>query len=188
MMKLILQLIIIGGALTFLVFGVNLAWSDDDDDDDDSHRRGKGVANVQLPLYTEDCGECHMEYPPGLLPSESWSRVLAGLSDHFGDNAEIDSSSMGQIEKFLQKNSADNSEYIRSKKMMRGISATSNTPLRITTLPYFVRKHDEISASMVKGNDKVRSFANCDACHSKAKQGLFSERNISIPGYASWDD
>ena len=185
-MKLMMQMLVIGGALLFLVFGVNMAWSDDDDDDG-SHRRGKGTANAQSPLYTAECGECHMAYPAGLLPSASWSRIMSGLEDHFGDNAEIDKASMTEIGTFLSQNSANTSDYRRSKKMMRGLGK-NDAPLRISKLPYFVRKHDELKTSMVTGNDKVKSYANCDACHGKAKQGLFSERDINIPGYGQWDD
>jgi hypothetical protein len=34
----------------------------------------------------------------------------------------------------------------------------------------------------------VKSFANCNACHTRAAEGSFRERDIRIPGAGKWDD
>ena len=65
---------------------------------------------------------------------------------------------------------------------------SKQVPVRITETPYFMRKHDEIPAKMVTANKQVNSFSNCNACHSKADQGLFDEHGVRIPGYGRWDD
>jgi hypothetical protein len=70
---------------------------------------------------------------------------------------------------------------------MRSLSA-SDTPLRITELPYFRHEHDEIPKRLVKDNPEVGGFSQCDSCHQDAKQGYFSENRVTIPGYGRWDD
>jgi len=184
-MKILLQLSVIGVTLTLLVFGLTTAWSDEEHQYD---RRSVGVAKLQSPLYTEECGSCHMAYPPGLLPSTSWATIMTGLSDHFGDNAELDQETSNKISKFLLQNSAEHSAYRRSRSMLRGLGKLSQAPLRISKLPYFVKEHDELNTSMVQANNKGGSFSNCNACHRRAEQGLFSENEINIPGFGKWDD
>ena len=63
-----------------------------------------------------------------------------------------------------------------------------DAPLRITELPYFVRKHDEIPERMVSGNEDVGSFSNCNACNQRAESGDFDEDSVRFPGYGRWDD
>lgn len=153
--------------------------------EDQSHN--DGVANISHPLYKEECGSCHMAYPPGLLSSASWTAMMTGLDDHFGDNAELDAQTHKTISEFLTGSSADNSDYRRSRKFMQGVDASS-PPLRISETAYFKRKHDEIPEKMVSGNSKVGSFSQCNSCHQGAKQGIFDDDDIKIPGYGRWDD
>jgi len=154
-------------------------------------RQGEGhesdVANASHPLYTEECGSCHMAYPPGLLSSVSWTAVMNGLDDHFGDNAELDAQTHKAISEFLTASSADNSHYSRSRKFMRGIDANS-PPLRISETPYFKRKHDEVPAKVFIGNSKLSSFSQCNSCHQGAQKGIFDDDDVRIPGYGRWDD
>ena len=158
-----------------------VAWSDDDDD---YGHRTTGVAVVDNPLYKTECGSCHMAYPPGLLPARSWQALMNRLEDHFGDNAELDTKTRDAIRDYLTDNSADKSDYRRSRRF----AAETGTPLRITETSYFKHEHDEVPPRMVQDNKEVRSFSNCNACHRKAEQGSFSERDIVIPGFGRWDD
>ena len=159
---------------------IPIAWSDDDD----HGRHSTGVAPVNNPLYKTECGACHMAYQPGLLPARSWQKLMNGLDAHFGDNAELDSQTHQAITDYLIANSADKSDYRRSRRF----AAAQGTPLRISETSYFQHEHDEIPARLVTGNKEVRSFSNCNACHRKAEQGSFRERDILIPGYGQWDD
>ncbi len=145
------------------------------------------VAPVTDPSYRNECGSCHMAYPPGLLPGRSWNRLMDGLADHFGDNAELDAATAAKVRAYLTANAADKSNYRRSLAMMRSLPAAA-TPLRISETPYFQRKHDEVPARLVSGNPKVRSFANCQACHVSAPKGIFNEHDVKIPGHGRWDD
>lgn len=150
-------------------------------------QRSIGVASVSSPVYTQECGSCHMAYPPGLLPARSWEKMMSGLEDHFGDNAELEAQVHKTITEYLVGNSADNSSYRRSRKIDRSING-NDAPLRITDTPYFRHEHDEIPARMVKDNQEVRSFSNCNACHSKAAEGWFDEDGVRIPGVGRWED
>ena len=181
-------------ALLLLLFGLQIAFGDDDDHEDgyekkfgNSFKRSPDVAAVNNETYIEECGSCHMAYPPGLLPGRSWNKLMNGLEDHFGDNSELDTNVQTEITQYLVNNSADNSDYRRSRKIMRTLSF-NETPLRITKVPYIRREHNEIPATMIKNNKKVGSLSNCTACHQNADKGSFSERDISIPGFAKWDD
>ena len=176
----ITSVIIISGVLTIpVVFS--------DDDRHEYRQRSVGVAAVTSPIYKEECSSCHMAYPAGLLPARSWEKIMAGLESHFGDNAELEPDTFKTISNYLVTNSADDSVYRRSRKIMRSLS-DSDTPIRISETPYIINKHDEIPNKLIKYNKKVNSLSNCSACHSKAEQGLFSEDGVNIPGYGRWDD
>ena len=134
-----------------------------------------------FPQYVEECGSCHVAYPPQLLPAPSWVMIMNGLDDHFGENAEVDDATRMALQQYL----AETSGIMNYRKMFRNIG--NRIPLRITELPYFIRKHDEIPARYVEGNDKVGSFSQCNACHKGAERGNFDEDSVSIPGVGRWD-
>jgi len=184
-------LLISSAVLVLLGLGFQVAQSDDDDGEYEGKgrlfQRTPGVAAVQNKTYVAECASCHMAYPPGLLPARSWQKLMGELSNHFGDNAELDPATTAELTRYLVDNSADTSNYRRSKKIMRSLDSNS-TPLRITELPYIQHKHDEIPQRLIKANKQVGSLSNCIACHRGAEQGSFSERDIRIPGYGRWDD
>lgn len=131
-------------------------------------------------LYKVECGSCHMAYPPAFLPATSWQKLLNGLSDHFGENAELDKVTLTQLKNFLEKESQNG-----SRKMQRNIGDES--PIRITQLPYFKAKHHELPANVLKLSPKLTSMSQCNVCHSGAERGDFNEDNVSIPGLGTWD-
>ncbi|MCP4491996.1 MAG: hypothetical protein GY820_32530 [Gammaproteobacteria bacterium] len=136
----------------------------------------------QNQVYLEECGSCHMAYPPQLLPSKSWYQMLQGLEDHFGENAEVDVETRKAIESYLQHVSGSSSY----KKMLRNLG--NRSPLRITELPYFKHEHDEIPSRFIVDNAKLSSLSQCNACHQEAERGQFDEDNVIIPGVGRWDD
>ncbi len=145
-----------------------------------------GVEPVKNERYAEECGSCHFAYQPGLLPERSWRKIMAGLEDHFGENAELEESDRLKLEAYLASNAGDHSNYKRAKKLMRSIRS-GDTPLRITKIPYLVKEHREVPTGAVK-HEKIGSMSNCDACHRTAAKGRYGERGIDIPGYGKWDD
>lgn len=152
-----------------------------------SLERKKEVAPVTSTDYQEGCGECHFLYQPGLLPEQSWRKLLdaRALEDHFGENAELSEQNRVAILDFLVANSADKSHYKRSKKIMASLSA-GEAPLRIIEVPYIKRKHDEIPDDLIKGNDKVKSLSYCDKCHQQADKNNFDDDTVNIPGHGNW--
>ncbi len=60
-------------------------------------------------------------------------------------------------------------------------------PPRLTTTPWFKRKHHEVPAKDWQ-DDKVRSPANCAACHTRAAAGSYREREIVMPNGRRWEE
>jgi cytochrome c5 len=133
---------------------------------------------LQIPPVTDavvkkECGACHMVYPPGLLPARSWSAMMKGLGDHFGDNAELDAALAKQIEDYLVANAADKNRS--TSRMLRNVSAGA-APQRISELPWFVREHEnEILSPAALAKKKAKFKGDCKACHERAEQGFFEE-------------
>jgi hypothetical protein len=175
---------------TFSFVMLPVVWGDDDfhwGEMEEYKHRTNDVSAVTSTVYKEECGSCHMAYPPGLLPARSWDKIMLELENHFGDNAELDAETSQLITKLLLTNSADRSDYRRSKKFNRSINF-NDIPVRISETPYFKHEHDEIPTRFVTANPEVNSFSQCDACHAKAERGSFNEHDVHIPGYGRWDD
>jgi hypothetical protein len=143
-------------------------------------------AQVTDKSYLEECGACHFAYQPEFLPARSWQKMMGGLEDHFGENAELDTELQTALTQFLTANASDQVKTKTTKKFRRGIS--ESTPLRITEIPYFKHEHEEIPAKMVTQNPEVKSLSYCNKCHTKAETGNYDEESISIPGFGRWDD
>ncbi len=179
------------------------AFSEDDDegygkpDDKDGRKSvasGKrtGGYSVLLPVtskvYRQECTACHFAYLPGLLPAASWRQLLSSLDDHFGENASIeDAEVMAELSAFLETYAADKSRAQLSVRIMRDLEGKP-APKGVTDIAYIRRQHHEIPARMIRGNQKVRTLANCMACHSGAEKGVFNEDGVNIPGYGYWED
>ena len=128
--------------------------------------------------YTKTCGQCHMAYPPMLLPSHSWKKIMNRLDDHFGEKIAIDSRLKEGISRYLVENGADRSSCKKAVKIMKSLNG--KVPMRITEVPYIRNEHREIPSKILE-REKIGSLSNCLACHKKADQGLFNERDIKIP-------
>jgi hypothetical protein len=145
------------------------------------------LADSANALYRQECGSCHVAYPPMLLPVASWERMMATLANHFGDNAELDAATAQKISDYLDWNSAGRAPGDYSERTWR---ATRGRPplLRITETDYFRGQHHEIPATMVTGNPEVKSFSRCEACHTGAARGVFNEHAVRIPGFGRFND
>jgi hypothetical protein len=122
-----------------------------------------------LPKYGQECGACHIAYPPGMLPGPSWRRLLNNLPRHFGTDASLDPATTKELSDWL---AAHAGTYRRARE--------EPPEDRITRSAWFVRKHDEVSAAAWK-LPAVKSAANCAACHPQSDKGDFNERSIRIP-------
>lgn len=128
------------------------------------------VAPVSDPLVIKECKACHMVYPAGLMEAESWRRIVLGLKDHFGDNAEVDEATAEKLTAYLTANAA---------RPRRGQAAASpsSAPLRITELAWFKRKHtkrDRIAPATLARRG-AKSASDCIACHKRGEAGDFDD-------------
>jgi mono/diheme cytochrome c family protein len=146
-----------------------------------------GVKPVNNQLYTKECGSCHFDFQPGLLPERSWTKMMNELENHFGTDAILAQEDHDTLVGYLNRNSSDKAmQYKRSRRMTNSI-APYDTPIAITKVPYFIDKHDEVPQRLIVQKE-VKSLSNCMACHTTAKKGIYSERAIKIPNYGRWDD
>jgi hypothetical protein len=150
-------------------------------------RTTPGIEPAESEIYVKECGGCHFPYQPGLLHALSWEKIMGGLDDHFGENAELDEGDQRTIRNFLLDNSAGRVNYGLPNKIMAA-QGDRPLPIRVTEMRYFVYEHSELPRKMVQDNPKVKSFSNCDSCHQRAKQGLYDEHDVRIPGFGRWDD
>lgn len=183
--------------MLMLLLGLSLAGTGTliaDDDDDDEHEehedRSRWAVETRGPdirrlppadnaAWREECAACHMLYPPGLLPARSWTKMMAGLDKHFGDNASLEPKVQAEITAFLASNAADTNAGRRGSRIAASIPH-NESPLRFSETDYFVRKHDEIPAAVYK-RKAIGSPAKCNACHIDAEKGIFDEERVKIP-------
>lgn len=126
------------------------------------------VYTANDPVWKEECGSCHIAYPPRLLPASSWRELMSGLNRHFGTDASVDPQTAKHVAAFLERNAGRD-------HVLRG-----SPTLRITETRWFVHEHNEVP-DRVWRNPKVKSAANCTACHVRGDKGNFDEHGIRIP-------
>jgi len=117
--------------------------------------------------WQDECGSCHIAYPPRFLAAQDWQRLMGSLGKHFGDNAELDAKSNQEILAYLTSHARSGARY----------SAPS---LRISDTPWFARAHHEVAAR-AWADPTVKSRANCTACHVDAERGDWSEEGVRMP-------
>ncbi|MDH4480794.1 MAG: diheme cytochrome c [Rhodoferax sp.] len=122
-----------------------------------------------LPLYKTECAACHIAYPAGMLPAQSWQQLMAHLPKHFGTDASLDAATTTQISTWLQANAGTGRRF-----------SEAPPDHRISKSAWFVRQHDEVSAAVFK-RASVGGAANCGACHGHAADGNFNEHDVRIP-------
>lgn len=145
----------------------------DDEDEDEHHGRERGRAGRAAALradptwktYEAECGACHLAFPPHLLPASSWTTLLGGLGDHFGEDASLDAATRATLEAWLSKHAG---------------GAQARAPLRLTETSWWRREHDEV-APAVWARKAIGTKANCAACHPRANAGAFGEHEVRIP-------
>lgn len=148
--------------LSLAMLTIGLAWADTARADSD--RKLRGPLN---PSYVAECTACHVAYPPGLLPAESWQRLMGGLDQHFGNDATLDAAAAKEISAWLAQNAARSNQAAPPQD-------------RITLSRWFTREHDEIGATTWK-RPSIKSASNCSACHGNTDQGRYSEHDVRIP-------
>jgi hypothetical protein len=119
-------------------------------------------------VWKEECGACHVAYPPQLLSAASWRALMNGLDRHFGVDAGLDVQTARHVTAFLERSASARD--------------SRNGPLvtRITDTRWFRHEHDELPA-VIWNRPDVRSRANCAACHTRAEDGDYSRHTRRVP-------
>ncbi|MBK9133152.1 MAG: diheme cytochrome c [Betaproteobacteria bacterium] len=120
--------------------------------------------------YVPECGSCHAPFPPGLLPRESWTRLMAGLDRHYGSDASIDATLRRDIETWLLRHAG------RSRKVSNAPPAED----RITRSAWFEREHRRVEPATWR-LPSVQNAVNCAACHEGADRGDFDDDHLRQP-------
>lgn len=129
------------------------------------------------PTTAAECGACHMAYPPSLLPAASWHALMAGLPEHFGEDASVDPATAAQIETWLTANAAETVETLPARIFARTNAAA---PFTLTETPAWKRIHGDLPEALF-ARKSVAGRSNCAACHPDATAGRFSPFAIAIP-------
>jgi len=112
-----------------------------------------------------ECSACHTLYAPGFLPKRSWQTIMGDLSNHFGEDASLGEAARSEIENYMAS---------QAPQDIRGLSS-SQTPLRITELPWYTRRHDARFVAYAESHPEVGTLSNCTACHRAAERGIFED-------------
>ena len=108
-------------------------------------------------VANDECGACHMPFPPNFLPKNSWKRIMANLDNHFGGDASLDPKTRDHIAAFYARYGAVSGDNV----------------LRVTETRWWRRIHGyEIPARVWT---QVGSKANCLACHVVSRRGAENE-------------
>ena len=121
----------------------------------------------------QECGACHMVFPPQLLPTRSWEKIMGGLADHFGEDANLAEPVRADIAAYLVAHAADAPGTEAGDCFLHRLEPT-DIPLRITETPFWARAHGEIAADRFASAD-IKFRSNCIACHKTADRGEFFE-------------
>lgn len=131
-------------------------------------------------LYAAECGGCHTAYAPGFLPARSWRRMMNELADHFGEDVSLPEPERLAILKDLELLAADNPQASQRMRRIAASIPANAAPQRISETGFFRFMHDEVPNHFWR-RKKIGSKANCGACHIRADQGRYGEREVRIP-------
>ncbi|MEW5787489.1 MAG: cytochrome C [Pseudomonadota bacterium] len=129
------------------------------------------------PAYKAECASCHVAFPASLLSAGDWRQVMGRLDKHYGDDASLDDKTRQAIEAYLVSHAGS----------VKGTPAEPGGLPRLTASTWFTRTHHEVSRADWR-HAKVKSPANCGACHTRAAEGSYREREIVMPSGRPWED
>lgn len=119
-------------------------------------------------VYRDECGSCHVAYPAALLPTAQWNVILGRLDRHFGVNASLDATATQQI-----------TAYLGAAAIPASAANITRPELpRISTQPWFLKEHQELSGGTRAGKAKLMS--DCAVCHTQAALGDYSESSLRL--------
>ena len=121
-------------------------------------------AEKAAPAALKQCGDCHMVFPAVMLPKRSWTAIVGGLDNHFGEDASLPAKDKQEILAYLSEHAADAPGATpRQRHYLSGLIASA-TPLRITQSPWWNQMHADYNFQAAK-HPNLKSPADCQACH-----------------------
>ncbi len=168
--------VLLGAVLVFGLYGIVINASEGEDELFETDA-----------LYIDECGACHLAYPPGLLPVQSWQGIMSGLEDHFGESAETDEETATHIANYLERVALQKGKPSPMSQMLRNMP--DDPPLRITEFPAFITAHAEIPIQLQVEKLDEGFLSPCADCHRQAASGRF-DKELLHPGYGPkvWAD
>jgi cytochrome b len=140
---------------------------------------GRGVPPATLdPEFAEQCGSCHLAFPPSLAPAATWNAILDHMDVHFGENTGLSPDLIAHLRIYLDANAAARWDTLPSWRLRTPDPGGS---LRITATPGWRRIHRGIPAATF-AKPPIFNRSACEACHTDAATGLFAPQNIAVPG------
>ena len=124
--------------------------------------------------WQHECGSCHLAFHPSLLPARSW-RAMMREEGHFGEDLALDAGTVASLSSYASAHSAEHAETPAAWKIASRTPAQS-TPLRITEIPYWKRRHADITDADWQRVKKV----DCGDCHLDAELGTFEPGAIHL--------
>ncbi|WP_265588973.1 cytochrome C [Candidatus Marinarcus aquaticus] len=97
------------------------------------------------------------------------------LENHFGDDASLDEQTHQTILAFLVKNSAESSTKEASLSFLNSIG--NKDIIAMTHTSFWKHAHQEVPTTLF-AHEKIKSKANCKACHSDVEKGLIEDDKI----------
>ncbi len=135
---------------------------------------------VRNATYIEECGGCHLAFPPQLLPKAGWKVVMQDLSDHFDEDATLDEVTSEEIRQYLDSNALGVAPRSRMSEMMSSVPTA--LPKRITEYPAFIEAHAVIKEQLGVERFDEGFLSPCADCHRQAASALF-DKELLHPGY-----
>lgn len=165
----------ISGALVLAAASVNAAGKD----------YGQTVTDE---MTKKECGDCHMAFPPVQLTSGGWKKIMAGLSDHFGEDASLNPDQVKHIEAYLVSKSLDGGGTMWGKMTIKRWKKKKLVdPIRITETPGWKGAHGSQKYRRMSKDVGYDKGANCVKCHKGAEQGIFEEFDNLYPDLGGHD-
>ena len=134
---------------------------------DDDHRQF-----ITDQLTKTECGACHFAYPASMLPRASWTKIMSGLENHFGEDASLEPEEIHDITAYLVSKAADTKPQFA--RYLRGIDPRK-PPVRITETEFWIGKHFAISKEYLQSG-LAGLKAVCTVCHLRAEDGYYEKR------------
>ncbi|SDK03697.1 cytochrome b/b6 domain-containing protein [Aliiruegeria lutimaris] len=137
---------------------------------------GAPVAELDA-SFDDECSACHLAYHPSLLTGSEWRALMAGLEDHYGEDASLDPETTARITDWLVAHDAATVQT-RPARMFAGTLGTS--AVSMTDSRVWNHLHEDVREEIFL-RAPVYSKSNCSACHGDAETGWFSPFHIQIP-------